>query len=111
MPAQFPLWLAPVQVAILTIAERQEAFAREIYKALREADVRAEINVDNEKIGYKIREATLRKVPYLVIIGDREVEDRNVTVRKRSGEKHRALHDRGICRAHYGRSQAEDVDV
>ncbi len=83
---QFPLWLSPVQVAILTIAERQEAFAREIYKALREADVRAEINVDNEKIGYKIREATLRKVPYLVIIGDREVEDRNVTVRKRSGE-------------------------
>jgi len=83
---QFPLWLSPVQVSILTIAERQETFAREIYRALRDADIRAEINVDNEKIGYKIREATLRKVPYLVIIGDREVEDRKVTVRKRSGE-------------------------
>lgn len=82
----FPLWLSPVQVSVLTIAERHEAYAQQVNSALRSAGVRSEINPDNEKIGYKIREATLRKVPYLVIIGDKEAEDGKVTVRKRNGE-------------------------
>ncbi|NTU43459.1 MAG: threonine--tRNA ligase, partial [Nitrospirales bacterium] len=68
------------------ISERQDEFAQGIYRALRSAGIRAEINRDNEKIGYKIREATMRKIPYLAIIGDKEVEEGAITVRKRSGE-------------------------
>ncbi|MEW5746548.1 MAG: threonine--tRNA ligase [Nitrospirota bacterium] len=82
----FPLWLSPVQVAVLTIAERHDGYAREVHTALRRAGIRSELDLDNEKIGYKIRQATMKKVPYLVIIGDKESAERNVTVRKRSGE-------------------------
>jgi threonyl-tRNA synthetase len=82
----FPLWLAPVQVEVLTIAERHDDYARAISERLRSEGIRTELNIENEKIGYKIRNATLRKVPYLVIIGDREVSEQRVTVRKRSGE-------------------------
>ncbi len=82
----FPLWLAPVQVSVLTIAERHDVYARQVYEALKRAGIRSETNTDNEKIGYKIREATMRKVPYLIIIGDKELEDQKVTVRKRNGE-------------------------
>ncbi|HKN19496.1 MAG TPA: threonine--tRNA ligase [Dissulfurispiraceae bacterium] len=82
----FPLWLAPVQVAVLTIAERHDAYARQVYKALKDAGIRSETNTDNEKIGYKIREATMRKVPYLIIIGDKELGDQKVAVRKRNGD-------------------------
>ncbi|BCB96875.1 threonine--tRNA ligase [Dissulfurispira thermophila] len=82
----FPLWLSPLQVSVLTIAERHDDYAKDVYKKLRESDVRAEIVLENEKIGYKIRQATMRKIPYLVIIGDKEIADNNITVRKRNGE-------------------------
>jgi threonyl-tRNA synthetase len=82
----FPLWLAPVQVEILTIAERHSDYARSLTKTLKSEDIRTELNIENEKVSYKIRAATLRKVPYLVIIGDKEVSEQKVTVRKRSGE-------------------------
>ncbi|MGO9613771.1 MAG: threonine--tRNA ligase [Dissulfurispiraceae bacterium] len=82
----FPLWLSPVQVSVLTIAERHSGYAKELYKKFRAADLRAQINDDNEKIGYKIREATMRKIPYLVIIGDKEVAEEKLTVRKRNGD-------------------------
>ncbi len=82
----FPLWLSPVQVAVLTISEKQDGYAGEIFKAFRKAGIRTEINLENEKIGYKIREATLKKVPYLVIIGDKEAAEGKITVRKRNGE-------------------------
>lgn len=82
----FPLWLAPVQASILTIAERHEAYALEILKSLREEDIRVEVNTDNEKIGYKIRQAAMNKIPYLIIIGDKESGEKKVTIRKRNGE-------------------------
>ena len=82
----FPLWLSPVQVSVLTIAERHDDYAKEIYKTLRESGIRVEIVLENEKIGYKIREATVRKIPYLVIIGDKEVSEGKITIRKRNGE-------------------------
>jgi len=82
----FPLWLSPVQVEVLTIAERHDEYAGAISEMLRAEGIRTELNTENEKMGYKIRNATLRKVPYLVIIGDREVSEQKVTVRKRSGE-------------------------
>lgn len=82
----FPLWLAPVQIAILTIAERHSDYALKTADALKLNGIRIEANLENEKIGYKIREATIRKVPYLVIIGDKELDENKLTVRKRNGE-------------------------
>jgi len=82
----FPLWLAPVQVEILTITERHCDYAASLSNILKSEGIRIGLNTENEKVGYKIRNATLRKVPYLVIIGDREVSEQKVTVRKRSGE-------------------------
>ena len=82
----FPLWLAPVQVEVLTITERHADYAIALSEKLRSEGIRTELNIDNEKIGYKIRSATVRKVPFLIIIGDKEVSEKKVTVRKRSGE-------------------------
>ena len=82
----FPIWLAPVQVEILTIAERHADYALSLSEQLMAAEIRTELNLDNEKIGHKIRNATIMKVPYLVIIGDKEVSEKTVTVRKRTGE-------------------------
>lgn len=82
----FPVWLTPVQVKILTIAERHADYAISISETLKKEEIRTELDIENEKIGYKIRNATLMKVPYLIIIGDKEVSENTVTVRKRSGE-------------------------
>jgi len=82
----FPVWLTPVQVKILTIAERHADYAISLSETLKKEEIRTELDIENEKIGYKIRNATVMKVPYLVIIGDKEVSENTVTVRKRSGE-------------------------
>jgi len=82
----FPLWLAPVQVELLPIADRHVSYAVTLSETLRSEGIRTEVNADNEKIGYKIRSATIRKVPYLVIIGDKEMAEEKVSIRKRSGE-------------------------
>lgn len=83
-----PTWLAPVQVKILPIGERQHDYAYEIEKKLLANGIRAEIDLRNEKIGYKIREAQLEKVPYMLVMGDKEVESAAVAVRSRKdGDK------------------------
>jgi threonyl-tRNA synthetase len=82
----FPVWLAPTQVSVLTITERQDAYARSVVKTLREAGLRVDSDLRNEKIGFKIREHTLQRVPYLLILGDREMEQEQAAVRVRSGE-------------------------
>ena len=79
----FPLWLAPEQVRILPISERHHEKAREIYQQLFNAGMRVEIDERSEKIGYKIREAQLQKIPYMLIIGDKEAESGTVSVRMR----------------------------
>lgn len=79
----FPLWLAPVQVKILTIADRADEFALELKRMLEAQSIRVELDLRNEKIGYKIREGQIEKVPYMLIIGDKEVENGNVAVRSR----------------------------
>ncbi|QDR80893.1 threonine--tRNA ligase [Sporomusa termitida] len=79
----FPVWLAPVQVKILPISERHAAFASTIAQEMRDQDIRVEVDDRNEKIGYKIREAQLEKVPYMLVVGDKEAETRSVSVRKR----------------------------
>jgi threonyl-tRNA synthetase len=81
-----PLWLSPVQVAVLTITDRQAAYAREVCEALRNAGYRAVSDLRNEKITYKIREHSLQKLPYQLILGDKELQARQVAVRTRTGE-------------------------
>ncbi|MCQ2478080.1 MAG: threonine--tRNA ligase [Clostridia bacterium] len=78
-----PMWLAPVQVKLLSIADRHLDYAYEVKKKLEEKGIRVEIDPRNEKIGYKIREARLEKVPYMCIIGDSELENGTLSVRKR----------------------------
>ncbi|MBQ5599018.1 MAG: threonine--tRNA ligase, partial [Lachnospiraceae bacterium] len=82
----FPTWLAPVQVKVLPISEKYEAYANSVKAALDEAGIRAEIDMRSEKIGYKIREAQMQKLPYMLVVGDREAEAGAVAVRTRSGE-------------------------
>ncbi len=82
----FPLWLAPVQLSVLTISERHAAYAESLEAALMARGVRAELDIDSEKIGNKIRKSTIRKVPYSVIIGDKEAAENIVMLRRRNGE-------------------------
>ena len=83
----FPLWLAPVQVKVLPISENEIEYAKEIEEKLMGLGYRVETNLSDEKIGYKIREAQLEKVPYMIILGKNETENKNISVRARDGEK------------------------
>ncbi len=81
-----PLWLAPQQAVIMTITDSQREYAYELEKRLQKSGLRVKADLRNEKIGFKIREHTLQKVPYLLVVGDKEVEADSVAVRTRSGE-------------------------
>jgi threonyl-tRNA synthetase len=81
----FPLWLAPVQMAVLPIADRHLEYAASVRNRLEAAGLRAELDDRQEKIGYKIREAQLQKVPYMLVVGDREAAEGTVSVRSRTG--------------------------
>lgn len=81
-----PTWLAPVQVSVLNITDKQADYANELTKNLQKAGFRVETDLRNEKIGFKIREHTLAKVPYLLVVGNKEVENRTISVRTRHGE-------------------------
>lgn len=85
LSGNFPLWLAPVQVQILPIADRHLEYAKTVEKELKEASIRAEIDERSEKLGAKIRDAQMQKVPYMVVIGDKEQEAKTVAVRRRDG--------------------------
>ena len=82
----FPTWLSPVQVKVLTITDRADDWAREIERELESRGIRTELDLRNEKIGFKIREAQMEKTPYMFVLGDKEVEDRAVAVRGRKGD-------------------------
>ena len=81
----FPLWLAPVQVVILPIADRHLDYARQLHSRVSAAGLRVEVDERQEKIGYKIREAQLQKVPYMLVVGDKEADQGSVSVRSRAG--------------------------
>lgn len=83
---KFPLWLAPTQAVVMNITDKQADFVKMTVRQLLEAGIRAEADLRNEKIGFKIREHTLQRVPYLLVVGDREVETQSVAVRTRSGK-------------------------
>ena len=82
----FPMWLSPVQAVIMTIADRHDQYADETLKLLEKQGFRVKIDLRNEKIGFKIREHSMQRVPYLLIIGDNELEERRVTVRTQKGD-------------------------
>jgi len=79
----FPVWLAPVQVKLLPISEDQLPYVQEVQKRLEEAGLRVEVDARNEKIGYRIREAQLQKIPYMLVVGEKEVQTKAVAVRSR----------------------------
>jgi threonyl-tRNA synthetase len=81
----FPYWLAPVQVVVLNISEKQSDYAQQVYQQLKDSGVRAEIDLSNEKIGYKIRQQSMQKIPYIIVIGDNEMANNQITVRKQDG--------------------------
>ena len=82
----FPLWLAPVQSRVVTVTDMQKPYAASVRDRLREAGWRVELDERNEKLGFKIREAQLARIPYAVVIGDKEVQDGTLSARKRGGE-------------------------
>ncbi len=81
----FPLWLSPVQAIVLNVTDNQAEYAQEVFEQLRSAGVRVELDVRNEKLGFKIREAQVGKIPYMLVIGDREVSEKTVSPRFRDG--------------------------
>lgn len=87
----FPVWLAPVQVKVLTVASRHAEYAADIAHRLEQEGIRVEVDDRNERVGYKIREGEVEKVPYLLVIGDKEVSSAMVSVRKRG------VGDQGVC--------------
>ncbi|ATC82462.1 MULTISPECIES: threonine--tRNA ligase [Pseudoalteromonas] len=82
----FPTWLAPKQVVIMNITDKQADYVHEIVQKLNKLGIRAAADLRNEKIGFKIREHTLKRIPYLLVVGDKEVEQQEVAVRTRTGE-------------------------
>ena len=87
----FPTWLAPVQAVVLTITDNQQEFAAKIVSTLKSHGFRVEADIRNEKIGFKIREAEKNKIPYMLVVGDKEVQSGMVSVRGRSGANHGSL--------------------
>ncbi len=82
----FPVWLSPVQAVVMSITDRHIPYGQQVLEALRQNKIRAKGDFRNEKLGYKVREAQTKKIPYMLIIGDKEVEENKVTVRLRGGE-------------------------
>lgn len=80
-----PFWLAPIQVMVLNISEKQAEYAAKVCRQLIDLGVRAEVDTSNEKVGYKIRQQTMQKIPYLLVVGDNEVANEQITVRKQDG--------------------------
>ena len=87
----FPLWLAPVQAVVIPLTEKETEYADAVAAALRAKGLRIEVNYDNERIGYKIRQATLEKIPYMAVVGPKEIAAGAVGVRERPGRDLGAL--------------------
>jgi threonyl-tRNA synthetase len=82
----FPVWLAPVQAILLTVTERHIPYAERVYHQLIQEGIRIEKDFRNEKLGFKIREAQIQKIPYMLVVGDREEKEGTISPRRRSGE-------------------------
>ncbi|TET64324.1 threonine--tRNA ligase, partial [Candidatus Aerophobetes bacterium] len=87
----FPLWLSPVQVRILTVTEKENSFAENLHQQMVNKGVRSEMDLRNELLGFKVRQAELDKIPYMLIIGQKEAQKGTVTARKRNGDNLRDI--------------------
>jgi threonyl-tRNA synthetase len=87
----FPLWLAPVQVKVLPVSEKHNAYAKEVSDALKAENIRVEVDDANESLGKKIRAAKMEKIPYLLVVGDAEIEAKTVSVESRDAGKQGAM--------------------
>ena len=87
----FPLWLSPVQIKVMTVTDQQKDYGQKVFDKLKVGGWRVEFDDRNEKLSYKIRAAQLAKIPYAVVIGDREVKDQTVSPRRRGGETLKAM--------------------
>jgi threonyl-tRNA synthetase len=87
----FPVWLAPVQARVLPVSAKHQAYAKTVFERLRAGGLRAELDERSEKLGYKIREAQVQKIPYMLVVGEREAREGTASVRKRGGEDLGAL--------------------
>ena len=84
----FPVWLAPVQAVVLPVSEKHHDYARKVEKILKEEGLRARADLRNEKLGYKIRDGQMKKIPFMLIVGDKEIEAETISVRVRfEGDK------------------------
>jgi threonyl-tRNA synthetase len=88
---KYPTWMAPVQAIILNVTDRSHEYGEKLFERLRQQKLRVEFDKRNEKLGFKIREAQLQKIPYMLVIGDKEVENETVTVRLLNGENHQGV--------------------
>jgi threonyl-tRNA synthetase len=88
---KFPLWLAPVQAVVATIVSDADDYAAEVIAALRKADIRAVADTSNEKINYKVRHHSLAKVPYLLVVGRKEAENRSLAIRRLGSDRQEFL--------------------
>ncbi len=82
-----PTWLAPVQIKVINVSEKSEAYAKKVYEELNKAGLRVESDFRSEKVGYKIRQAQLEKIPYMLVLGENEIANKTISVRKRNGEE------------------------
>ena len=82
----FPTWLAPIQARVVPVADRFQPYGEQVCGRLRAAGMRAEVDLRNEKVGFKIRDAEVQKIPYILVVGDKEVKVGTVAVRKRGGQ-------------------------
>ncbi len=87
----FPLWLAPIQVSVLAVSQKQDNYARTIYEKLKKADIRTELTESSETLGKRIREAELQKVPYALVVGEKEKKEKDVNVRSRNSKSEKLM--------------------
>ena len=88
----FPLWLSPVQIKVIPVRESHNVYAKEVYEMLKQNNIRAEIDLEDENLGKKVRAVKVSKIPYWVVIGDKEVESKEFTLESREGQKTEALY-------------------
>ena len=108
---KFPLWLSPVQVVVMNITANQEEYCKKIAKIIKNAGIRVETDLRNEKIGYKIREHTLQRIPYQLVIGDKELLENKVAVRKINGEDLGMMPLEGLVSLLERKIQEKSVDI
>ncbi|MFA6270139.1 MAG: threonine--tRNA ligase [Candidatus Paceibacterota bacterium] len=87
----FPLWLSPVQVKVIPVRDNHNAYAQEVYEMLKEAGVRAEVDLEDENLGKKVRSAKNERIPYWIVIGDKEIESKKFVLESREGNKIESL--------------------